>query len=278
MELQHFKDCTSDWCMSAYCAPTCVGCEVIQLLSPQTIVYVGVWRGSRFCEHIRSFNQWLLKCNGSSKESLTLSYKTLYGMSPLRLRMMCSHITGWNQRTRKVPRSDYLLCNDLQNMYTNERLRSEPISAFQNFVGYDFDSQCWGRQLQTYPSISVSSKIIHLRVVGGFLREIPKAQLTPNCFIWSGTYTTHQGLRPTVVEKLNRFSDRIIGSEPNTLAYLVFEETEGRNPDTLYLWELYSDQTGLTEVHAKSSAAAQLKDDIGSLLSDRVLQGYHLLK
>lgn len=113
--------------------------------------------------------------------------------------------------------------------------------------------------------------------MAGFLRETAKTQLTPNCFIWSGTYTTHEGLRPTVVEKLNRFSDKIIGSEPNTLAYLVFEETEGRNSDTLYLWELYSNETGMREVHAKSSAAAQLKDDIGSLLSDRVLRGYHLL-
>ena len=93
-------------------------------------------------------------------------------------------------------------------------------------------------------------------------------------FIWSGTYTTQSGKRQEVVSALRDFAPQVERSEPDTWSYLVFESLDAED-NTLYLWELYANEEGLREVHVKSGAAANLKDQIGNLLTGRSLSGYH---
>jgi len=66
-------------------------------------------------------------------------------------------------------------------------------------------------------------------------------------------------------------------SEPDTWSYLVFTPLDDLGENVLLLWELYADENGLREVHAKSLAAANLKDKIADLLNGRSMSGYRLI-
>ena len=127
--------------------------------------------------------------------------------------------------------------------------------------------------LQNISTTFPQARLTRLRGVAGFVRD-DEARMTPESFVWSGNYTTREGSRTTAIDKLSQFSTRIINSEPETLAYLVF--TNDSEPQNLYLWELYSNEAGLREVHAKSAAAEQLKEDIGGLLSHRDMRAYRV--
>ena len=47
-----------------------------------------------------------------------------------------------------------------------------------------------------------------------------------------------------------------------------------RDQDALYLWEEYTSETALREVHTKSKAAIGLKDTPGPLLEGREMAGF----
>ena len=86
---------------------------------------------------------------------------------------------------------------------------------------------------------------------------------------------TQSDKRQEVVSALTDFAPQVERSEPDTWSYLVFESLDDGEDNTLYLWELYANERGLREVHVKSAAAANLKDQIGNLLTGRSLSGYH---
>ena len=113
--------------------------------------------------------------------------------------------------------------------------------------------------------------------VAGFTRPIQfqnsGSEPTPFYF-WIGTYTVVPGKRAEVVSILSDFASVIEQTEPETLSYTVYLSTNEGNEDTIYLWEQYSSEIGLRDVHMKSDAASKLKDHIGPLLTGRSMAGY----
>ena len=93
-------------------------------------------------------------------------------------------------------------------------------------------------------------------------------------YFWTGTYTAHPGKRCQILHFLSAFADEIVNVESNTLNYLVLIPADEHDVDTLYLWERYSDEMALREVHGKSTAAQGLKYTIGPLLRDRAMAGF----
>jgi quinol monooxygenase YgiN len=94
-------------------------------------------------------------------------------------------------------------------------------------------------------------------------------------YFWTGTYTAVPGKRAEVVSILSDFSSVVEQTEPDTLSYIVFLSTNDVDEDTIYLWEKYVNESGLRDVHMRSDAASKLKDQIGPLLNDRSMAGYH---
>jgi quinol monooxygenase YgiN len=117
-----------------------------------------------------------------------------------------------------------------------------------------------------------------LKPILGFARTQPlpsDSSSSASRYFWTGTYTAHPGQRDQVLHYLTAFADEIVDSEPDTLNYIVLvPDDEENDEDTLYLWEQYSDERALREVHVKSNAAAGLKDTIGPLLKDRSMAGF----
>jgi len=105
----------------------------------------------------------------------------------------------------------------------------------------------------------------------GFSQKQSPSQPTSAQYFWTGTYTAHPGKRFQVLHFLDSFADEIVNVESDTLNYLVLIPADESEMDTLYLWERYSDEMALREVHGKSTAAQGLKDTIGPLLRDRAM-------
>jgi quinol monooxygenase YgiN len=93
-------------------------------------------------------------------------------------------------------------------------------------------------------------------------------------YFWTGTYTAIPGERDAIVSILSNFSSIVERTEPETLSYVILIPTDEGDQDTVYLWEQYSNESGLRDVHVKSDAASKLKDQIGHLLSGRSMAGY----
>jgi quinol monooxygenase YgiN len=55
---------------------------------------------------------------------------------------------------------------------------------------------------------------------------------------------------------------------------LALVPRDERDQDALYLWEEYTSETALREVHTKSKAAMGLKDTPGPLLEGREMAGF----
>lgn len=125
-------------------------------------------------------------------------------------------------------------------------------------------------------NLGTETKITHLKPALGFSRTFstPPNPSTASQYFWTGTYTAYPGKRNQVLQYLSAFADDIVNLEPDTLNYLVLVPDDESDEDTLYLWEQYSDESGLREVHVKSKAAAGLKDTIGPLLKNRVMAGF----
>lgn len=117
--------------------------------------------------------------------------------------------------------------------------------------------------------------IDHAKPVAGFLTR-PNAPNHGNCagaFIWTGKFVTEPGKADEVVEALKENLPYIESSEPDTISFLVFKGTD--EPGTVFVWERYTSESALRDVHHKSAGYARLREKTGPLLKSRSINGYH---
>jgi len=74
------------------------------------------------------------------------------------------------------------------------------------------------------------------------------------------------------VEALKENLPYIESSEPETISFLVFKGTD--EPDTVYVWERYTSESALRDVHHKSAGYARLREKTGPLMKSREINGY----
>jgi quinol monooxygenase YgiN len=113
--------------------------------------------------------------------------------------------------------------------------------------------------------------------VTGFTRpiELQSSKSDASAFyFWTGTYTAVPGERDAIISILSNFSSIVEKTESETLSYVILIPTDVGDQNTIYLWEQYSNESGLIDVHVKSDAASKLKDQIGHLLGGRSMAGY----
>jgi len=128
-----------------------------------------------------------------------------------------------------------------------------------------------------YPLAYVLGSSAQHAIVAGFIRPGFTPKITSETFIWSGTYTVQEGQTRVVIRALQTFASKIKDTEPETLAYVVLVDSTEASGNVLQLWEMYSEEKALSEVHAKSDLAEKLKEQIGMLLTDRDMRGYKLV-
>ena len=121
----------------------------------------------------------------------------------------------------------------------------------------------------------VDSKHTYLYPEVGFSRTRFRPTIpSQDGYFWTGTYTARPGKRGQVLRHLAQFADEIVDMEPETLSYLVLVPRDERDQDTLYLWEEYTSEAALRDVHMKSKVAMGLKDAIGPLLEHREMAAF----
>lgn len=131
------------------------------------------------------------------------------------------------------------------------------------------------RTLRTEQLCDIPPRVIHCQPIAGFLfRPEEPSHPDDNLYIWAGTYTTKPGKRDEVITALKEFSPVVEDSEPETLSYVVLKALGDEYQDVVCLWERYTKESALRNIHAKSEEAAKLKDKISPLLADRSLNGY----
>jgi len=118
-------------------------------------------------------------------------------------------------------------------------------------------------------------KIEHAIPVAGFLVRpgAPNHGNYPGSFIWTGKFVTHPGKSDEVVEALKENLPYIESSEPETISFLVLKGAD--EPDVVYVWERYTSESALRDIHHKSAGYARLREKTGSLFKTREIDGYY---
>jgi quinol monooxygenase YgiN len=117
--------------------------------------------------------------------------------------------------------------------------------------------------------------IEHAVPVAGFLvrPNAPDFGNHKNAFIWTGKFVTQSGKADEVIAALKENLPYIEKSEPETISFLVFKGTDEK--DTVYVWERYTSEKALREVHHKSEGYAKLRETTGPLLKTRSINAYY---
>lgn len=117
-------------------------------------------------------------------------------------------------------------------------------------------------------------KLEHAIPVAGFLVRpgVPNHGNYPGSFIWAGKFVTQPGKADEVVEALKENLPYIESSEPETISFVVLK---GEVPDTVYVWERYTSESSLRDIHHQSAGYARLREKTGPLMKTREINGYH---
>lgn len=110
--------------------------------------------------------------------------------------------------------------------------------------------------------------------VAGFIvrPNAPNHGNYPDAFIWAGKFVTEPGKADEVIEALKENLPYIESSEPETISFLIFKGID--EEDTVYVWERYTSETALRDVHHKSAGYARLREKTGPLMKSRTIHGY----
>ena len=114
----------------------------------------------------------------------------------------------------------------------------------------------------------------HATPVAGFLTrpDAPDHGKCPGAFIWAGKFVTQPGKADDVIEALRENLPYIESSEPETISFLVLKGAD--EPDVVYVWERYTTESALRDVHHKSAGYARLREKTGPLMKSRDIEGY----
>jgi quinol monooxygenase YgiN len=110
--------------------------------------------------------------------------------------------------------------------------------------------------------------------VAGFLTRpnAPNHGNAPDAFIWAGKFRTQPGKADEVIDALKENLPYIESSEPETISFVVLKGVD--EEDAVYVWERYSTENALRDVHFKSAGYAKLRERTGSLMKTRNINGY----
>ena len=116
----------------------------------------------------------------------------------------------------------------------------------------------------------------HATPVAGFLTRPNAANngnSPPGAYIWTGKFITKPGKASAVIETLKANIPYIEAHEPDTISFLVLK---GADYDrSVYVWERYTDENALREVHHKSEGYLKMRERMGPLIETREINGYY---
>jgi quinol monooxygenase YgiN len=117
-------------------------------------------------------------------------------------------------------------------------------------------------------------KLEHATPVAGFLvrPNAPNHGNHPNSFIWTGKFTTLPGKADDVIAALKENIPYIESSEPETLSFVVLKGAD--EADAVYVWERYTSEKALKEIHFTSEGYLKMRGKVGPLLKVRDIQGF----
>lgn len=115
----------------------------------------------------------------------------------------------------------------------------------------------------------------HVIPVTGFLTRpnAPNHGNYPGAFIWTGKIIAHPGKADEIIGALKENLPYIESSELETISFLVLRGAD--DPDAVYVWERYTSESALRDVHHKSEGYAKLMAKTGPLVKSRSVDGYH---
>lgn len=115
----------------------------------------------------------------------------------------------------------------------------------------------------------------HATPVAGFLTRpgAPNHGNYKGSFIWTGKLEGKPGTGDDIVEALKANLPYIESSEPETISFIVLKGADV--PDVVYVWERYTSESALKDIHFKSAGYAKLRETIGPILKNRNINGYY---
>jgi quinol monooxygenase YgiN len=115
----------------------------------------------------------------------------------------------------------------------------------------------------------------HAKPVAGFVvrPNAPNHGNYPGAFIWTGKFKTQPGKADEAVEALMENLPYIESSEPETIGFLVLKGTD--EDDVIYVWERYTSESALRDIHHQSAGYSRLREKTGPLMKTRTVDGYH---
>jgi len=110
--------------------------------------------------------------------------------------------------------------------------------------------------------------------VAGFLvrPNAPNHGNYPGAFIWTGKFVTEKGKADEAIEALKENLPYIESSEPETISFLILKGLD--EEDVVYVWERYTSESALRDIHHKSAGYLRLREKTTPLYKSRSIDGY----
>jgi quinol monooxygenase YgiN len=110
--------------------------------------------------------------------------------------------------------------------------------------------------------------------VAGFITrpDAPNHGNYPNSYIWIGRFPTHPGKADEATQALKDNLPYIESSEPETIGFVIF-----KGDDVVHVWERYTSESALRDIHHKSEGYLRMREKIGPLIKSREVQGYRAI-
>lgn len=114
----------------------------------------------------------------------------------------------------------------------------------------------------------------HAKPVSGFLvrPNAPNHGNHSGAFIWAGKSVANVGKGDQVVDALLEILPYVESSEPETISFMVLRGIE--NPDIVYVWERYTNEHALRNVHQQTEMYKRMRERIDELVKVREIGGH----
>ena len=76
-----------------------------------------------------------------------------------------------------------------------------------------------------------------------------------------------------MIDALKQNLPYVESSEPETLSFIVLKATD--EEDVVYVWERYTSESALKDIHWKSEGYAKMRAKTGPIVRTRTIYGYY---
>jgi quinol monooxygenase YgiN len=129
--------------------------------------------------------------------------------------------------------------------------------------------------LKTEGLLSGEFVLGHAAPVAGFLvrPDAPNHGNYPGAYIWTGKFVTYPGKADEAIAALKENLPYVESSEPETISFLVLKGID--EEDVVYVWERYTSESALRDIHHQSPGYLKLREKTGKLYKSRSINGYY---